>query len=503
MTRYSLQILTLLLMIAALAGAPQARAAAAPADDPLPVRGRVVRADTLAPVAGARVGDAAAREGHQAVTDEEGLFAFDLPPGRHAIRVRAEGFRPLILDVAVGAAAAAALDLRLQPSVLRHEEHLVVTASRQEQPAAELPRALSVVDLASMDERMPRSAPEALADVPGLLLQKTNHGSGSPYVRGLLGNQVLVLVDGVRLNNSTFRYGPNQYLATIDPASIERIEVLRGSGAVLHGSDAIGGVINLVSRRARLSDGPLRLSGGITGKVMTGGMEQSGRMEAEASSSRAALRGGLSLRNFGDVAAGGSLGVEAPSGYGEVSGDVSGVVRLGRTSLLSASYQHLHQSDVPRFDQVAQRGFSRYAFDPQVRQLLTGTWEWFPTAGPLARLDAAGSWHHTREGRERQARGASVLVTEQDTVETWGATLNAELRRVRGWTMVAGLDAYRDLIGSWRRDIAPADAGAHPTTIIEKRGLYPDGARATSLAAFVTGTWSRGPLRLDLGGRHS
>ena len=79
-------------------------------------------------------------------------------------------------------------------------------------------------------------------------MQKTNHGGGSPFIRGLVGNQVLVLIDGIRLNNATFRYGPNQYLNTIDSWQIERIEVMRGSGSIQYGSDALGGVVNIISR---------------------------------------------------------------------------------------------------------------------------------------------------------------------------------------------------------------------------------------------------------------
>ena len=83
----------------------------------------------------------------------------------------------------------------------------------------------------------------------GVYIQKTNLGGGSPFIRGLTGKQVLVLVDGIRLNNSFYRFGPHQYLNTIDPNSIERIEVVRGPGSVLYGSDALGGVVNIITKK--------------------------------------------------------------------------------------------------------------------------------------------------------------------------------------------------------------------------------------------------------------
>mgnify|MGYP002062902832 CR=1 FL=1 len=68
-------------------------------------------------------------------------------------------------------------------------------------------------------------------------------------MRGLKGSSILHLVDGMRLNNAFFRNAPNQYLALIDPLALGRVEVLRGPGAVLFGSDAMGGVINIITKK--------------------------------------------------------------------------------------------------------------------------------------------------------------------------------------------------------------------------------------------------------------
>ena len=77
----------------------------------------------------------------------------------------------------------------------------------------------------------------------------------SSIVRGLIGNRILILVDGIRINNAIYRLGPNQYLNTIDIHRVERIEVLRGPGSVLYGSDALGGLINIITRKPMAADG--------------------------------------------------------------------------------------------------------------------------------------------------------------------------------------------------------------------------------------------------------
>ncbi|NJN34094.1 MAG: Plug domain-containing protein [Saprospiraceae bacterium] len=133
-------------------------------------------------------------------------------------------------------------------------QELVVTAQRSASDAFITPEAITVLQNGFLGRTLPRSTPEALQGTAGVFVQKTNHGGGSPFVRGLTGNQTLILIDGVRLNNATFRFGPNQYLNTIDPLSIERVEVLRGSGGVAYGSDAMGGTIQIFNKNPVFSE---------------------------------------------------------------------------------------------------------------------------------------------------------------------------------------------------------------------------------------------------------
>jgi outer membrane receptor protein involved in Fe transport len=108
-------------------------------------------------------------------------------------------------------------------------KEVVVTASRIETPVSKTPAAVSV--LTGQELALTHSAsslPDALSFVPGVMVQKTTRGFGSPYIRGFTGYRALTLIDGIRLNNSTFRDGPNQYNGTIDLFDLDRVEVERG-----------------------------------------------------------------------------------------------------------------------------------------------------------------------------------------------------------------------------------------------------------------------------------
>ena len=125
---------------------------------------------------------------------------------------------------------------------------VVITATRSESDLKKLPSVVRKLDKKQIDERLPRTFPEALRETPGVAIQKTANGQGSPFIRGFTGFRNLILVDGIRYNNSTFREGPNQYWALLDPLAMERIEVIPSQGSVLYGSDAVGGTVNTISK---------------------------------------------------------------------------------------------------------------------------------------------------------------------------------------------------------------------------------------------------------------
>jgi hemoglobin/transferrin/lactoferrin receptor protein len=161
----------------------------------------------------------------------------------------------------------------------------VVTASRHPQRRIDAPRSVSIITAAELRRRNYRTVPEALNDVAGVLVQETNYGGGSPIIRGLVGNQILLLLDGVRLNNAIYRLGPNQYLNLIDIGQVEQIEVVRGNGSVLYGSDALGGVVNIITKSRNLATSPRGLQFTTDARLSSADRGAAGRLEFSAGDS--------------------------------------------------------------------------------------------------------------------------------------------------------------------------------------------------------------------------
>ena len=90
----------------------------------------------------------------------------------------------------------------------------------------------------------PQTSADLLASIPGIKVQKSQFGGGSPVLRGMESNRVLLVVDGVRMNNAIYRKGHLQNSITISPSILERTEVVFGPSSVIYGSDALGGVIH-------------------------------------------------------------------------------------------------------------------------------------------------------------------------------------------------------------------------------------------------------------------
>ena len=226
----------------------------------------------------------------------------------------------------------------------------VVTPTRLVQNPIDVPNPIWGLSSEQVAARLPRTLPEALRETPGVSVQKTSNGQGSPYIRGLTGFRTLALIDGVRFNNSTMRDGPNQYWSTIDLLSLDRIELVPGQGSVLFGSDAAGGTLNALTKHS----GFRGRTGGFFADGQAGyrwsSAEGSHVEHAEVNLGQAG-KWGLhldgSLHQFGDVDAAG-IGHQPKTGYDQWAYNLRFDAALSDDWTFTAVHQQLRQDDVWR-----------------------------------------------------------------------------------------------------------------------------------------------------------
>jgi len=341
-----------------------------------------------------------------------------------------------------------------------------------------------------------RTVPEMLSYETGVMVQKTNHGGGSPSLRGLHGNQTLMMVDGVRLNNSIFRYGPNQYLNTVDAFAVDQLDVLFGSGSIQYGSDAMGGVI-----AAKFHEPEFVKCNQWVPKVFfrttTGNQEYSMRSSVDRCFGQNAITAGITMRQFGDVLAGGDLKYQRPSGYKEFDVDVK-FVHKDKLGKWVAAHQSNNQVDVPIFHRVALENYKFYNTTLQARTLTYLKRSLVFSGKLFDEIELMAGRQNQHEHREFQKNNSNLLRTERDSVNTYFFTTKFYGKLHNRWQWVLGTDFYFDKVNSAR-----TDADVALGTLKQIRGLYPNGSTQMQNSAFgyITKTGDRGLVRL--GGRYN
>ena len=230
---------------------------------------------------------------------------------------------------------------------------MLVTATRTGQAESTAPYTTSYIDEKFIGENTRRTLPEALQYTPGVLVQKTTHGHGSPFIRGLTGRQNLLLVDGVRVNNSTYRSGPIQYWNTLDVLAIDHIELIKSQGSVLYGSDAAGGTVNVFTKFSRFrgeTAGQAYIGGSASYEYRTNGQgSHIGRVEAETGiGEKFGILLGISAKDFGAIEDDG-VGRMDGTGYPEHNLDLRFDWAVTPESTITFGSFYLNQDEVSRW----------------------------------------------------------------------------------------------------------------------------------------------------------
>ncbi len=336
----------------------------------------------------------------------------------------------------------------------------VVVAPRSKR--AVLPSTTRVLTVSGEElrESGERSLPRAIGRTTGVWIQETNLGGGSPIVRGLVGNRILIVVDGVRLNDSTTREGPNQSLNQIDPATIDRVEIVRGPMSVLYGSDALGGVILVWTRRsapAGSAETEVGLDGWVEGLYRTASSGGRGSLGVSVTTESFGALGIGSIQDWDDLVAGNGER-QRYTGYDGWAGFASLEYAFDRYRNVRGVFSRNREEDVPRTDRLVP-GFGQttapdqirnFAVQDRSRAVLAYTDRDANALGDEFQLRA--SVRSYREERERLPTGSTTFRNETDEVLTTG--LGFDWRKALGddHLLTYGLDVDVDWVDSRRTD---------------------------------------------------
>ncbi len=195
-----------------------------------------------------------------------------------------------------------------QTDTLSGEANVVVSASKWEQNLNEVPNKITKITQRDIAFNNPQTTADLLAQTGAVYVQKSQLAGGSPMIRGFATNRVILVIDGVRMNNAIYRSGNLQNVISIDPLATQNAEVIFGPGSTIYGSDAIGGVMDFHSLPAKMKAADetkkMKLSGNALARYSTANAEQTYHADMNLGGKKLAYMGSVTYSSYNDLVMG-------------------------------------------------------------------------------------------------------------------------------------------------------------------------------------------------------
>ena len=338
----------------------------------------------------------------------------------------------------------------LSPKALGLNE-VVLSVSKNIQNVATLSRKVSVINRSSFNLDLPRNTAEMLYHGGGIHVQKSQSGGGSPLIRGFEANRVLLVIDGVRMNNAIYRSGHVHNAISIDANSLERTEVIFGPSSVGYGSDALGGVIHFYTKTPKLNkDEFLDYTKSISYNLKD--QSKVNNHSLELSSKNWASYTSYTKSDFGDV----HMGKVRNHGYNDwglvnyYSENINGKFfenqslnnnpnlqrntaykqkdfiqkfnfRIFKTARLILNFQFSESSNINRFDKLSEINedgtlkFAEWYYGPQKRSFISSKLS-FQAKKLFDRADLIFAFQKIDESRNKRKFGSNLLNIQDENL---------------------------------------------------------------------------------------
>lgn len=237
-----------------------------------------------------------------AITNAKGQISLNAFSGADSIFFQHVSYKPVALTLEKIKSKSYIVEL-MESSITLDE--VIIAANRWEEESAEIPNRVVKINMREASFQNPQTSADLLSSEGHVYIQKSQLAGGSPMLRGFATNRILLVVDGVRMNNAIYRLGNLQNVISLDVGSFESAEVLFGPGAVIYGSDAIGGVIDFHTLKPELSEGEKRLfTGNASVRYSTASNEKSGHVDFNFGLKKWAFITSLTYADYDDLRTG-------------------------------------------------------------------------------------------------------------------------------------------------------------------------------------------------------
>ena len=338
-------------------------------------------------------------------------------------------------------------------------QEVFLVASKGKEQRNRIAEQLEGVSYKNIQKLNPQTTADMLADIPGVKVQKSQFGGGSPVLRGMEANRVLLVIDGVRMNNAIYRKGHLQNSITVSPTQLERTEVIFGPSSVIYGSDALGGVIQYYTKTPMLSDLPTINANYLTrfSTVNNGFTSQFG---AEISRKKWASYTSIAYSTFGNLKMGtkrshgfknwgkqfvysnnsthffndnpvvnSNPNIQHNVGFHQMDLLQKIVLPLSEKTKLNFNLQYSTSSDIPRFDKLTELKngnlkFAEWYYGPQDRLLLSSQIELNPNKSILDNGTITFAYQNIKESRINRKFGSLKRTVRNENVDVY--SVNAD-----------------------------------------------------------------------------
>lgn len=411
-------------------------------------------------------------------------------------------------------------EIALNEAVINLKE-VVMSANKVEEKYTDLPVRIDIIQAKQIQLGNAPSTAELLQQNGTVFVQQSQLGGGSVVLRGMETNRVLMVVDGVRMNNAIYRAGHIQNIITIDPNILNRVEVLHGPGSVIYGSDAMGGVMHFYTRNPVLcTNEKVYTTGNAMLRYASAANEYSQSFNLNLGGKKLAAFFGASTKNIGDLREGskrdskyGDWGkslyyaqridgkdvmienenplVQKNSGYTQYDLFTKILFKPNPNYSILLNAQFSNSSNIPRYDRLTEmnNGKLKYAewyYGPQTRGFISLTNEWTKSTLIYDNFRLIAAYQNISEDRISRSFGKSKKKHQEETVSIYSVNADFMKKIFHKSELRYGLEGISNMVDSkaYNQNIVTGAITDDAAT------RYPDGGNTfNSLAAYASNNW--------------